>query len=112
MNILIKLAATCIALSITPALANHTFDHCAKGPAADGMRARVNTITDQMDRIEGSTDRGQQRQLMELHMKQMQEGLRELRKRELSAACRMELMSTLMESLVRHQQVAFANDAR
>jgi len=102
----IKLAAACAALAITPVLANHTLDHCGKSAMADGMRARVNTINGQMDRIEWTADRTKQRELMNLHMKHMQEGLRELRKRDMPAACRIELMSSMMESMVRHQQVA------
>ena len=107
-----KLVIASAALALTPALADHTLDHCGKSMSADGMRARVNTINEQMDRIEWTTDRAQQRELMTLHMKHMQEGLRELRKRNMPAACRLELMSTMMESLVRHQQVAFANEAQ
>jgi hypothetical protein len=106
MNILVKLALTCAVLAITPVAADHTLDHCGTSTAAHGMRARVDSINDQMDRIEWTTDRPKQRELMSLHMKHMQEGLRELRKRDMPAACRIELMSSMMESLVRHQQLA------
>jgi hypothetical protein len=35
----------------------------------------------------------------------MQEGMRELRKRDMPADCRIELMSSMMESMMRHQQL-------
>jgi hypothetical protein len=42
---------------------------------------------------------------MDLHMKHMQEGMRELRRRDMPADCRIELMSSMMESMMRHQQL-------
>lgn len=111
MNTVIKAAAACAVLAVMPALAEHTADHCGNGAAAEGMRARVDAINDQMDRIEWTTDRAQQRELMDLHMKHMREGLRELRKREMPAACRIDLMSAMVESMVRSQLVAHS-DAR
>ena len=110
MNRIPKLAVLCAALAVTPVLADHTLNHCGKSAMAEGMRARVRTINDQMDRIDLTTDRAKQRELLDLHLKHMQEGLRELRKRELPAACRIELMSSMMESMVRAQQVAHAED--
>lgn len=110
MNRMLKLAALCAALAITPVLADHTLDHCGKSTLAEGMKARVRTISDQMDRIDLTTDRAKQRELLELQMKHMQEGLRELRKRDLAPACRIELMSSMMESMVRAQLVAHADD--
>ena len=105
MNTLIRLAIAATALAVMPALADHTADHCGKSVQADGMRARVNTINEQMDRIEFTEDKNKQRELMDLHMKHMQEGMRELRKREMPADCRIELMSSMMESMMRHQQL-------
>jgi hypothetical protein len=69
------------------------------------MRARVETMNQQMDRAEWAEDRAKQRELMDLHTKHMREGLRELRKRDMPADCRMELMSEMMESLMRHHQL-------
>jgi hypothetical protein len=105
MNILIRLAIVGAALATTPAFADHTADHCGKSAQADGMRARVETINDQMDKIEWTVDRARQRELMDLHMKHMQEGMRELRKRDMPADCRIELMSAMMEAMLRHHQV-------
>jgi len=105
MNTFSRLAIAATALAITPALADHTADHCGKSVQADGMRARVKTINEQMDRIEFTEDQARQRELMDLHMKHMQEGMRELRKRDMPADCRIELMSAMMESMMRHQQL-------
>ena len=97
----ITAAATCLALTATAAVA----DACGSGPQAEGMRARVKTMHDQMDRAEWTEDRVQQRDLMDLHMKHMREGMRELRKRDMPAECRMELMTEMMETMIRHQQL-------
>ena len=105
MKTLTRLAILGAALAITPALAHQPGDHCGKSAQADGMRARVNTINAQMDKIEWAEDRARQRELMDLHMKHMQEGMRELRKRDMPADCRIELMSAMMESMLRHHQI-------
>jgi hypothetical protein len=105
MNTLIRLTIATAAFSITPALADHTADHCGKSAQADGMRARVGTMNQQMDRIEFTADHGKRQELMDLHMKHMQEGMRELRRRDMPADCRIELMSSMMESMMRHQQL-------
>ena len=112
MKTLFRLAILAAALAITPVLADHTADHCGKSVQADGMRARVKTINDQMDRIEYTEDRDKQRELMDLHMKHMQEGMRELRKRDMPADCRIELMSAMMESMMRHQQLQQQESAK
>ena len=108
--LLTRIAVASFALAACGALAEPAADHCGKGTAAEGMRARVHGIRAQADKIDLATDRSQQRALLDLHMKQMQEGLRELRKRELPADCRIELMSSMMESMMRAQQVAHADD--
>ena len=104
MKTLFRLTILAAAFAVTPVLADHTADHCGMSAQADGMRARVKTINDQMDRIEFTEDKNKQRELMDLHMKHMQEGMRELRKREMPSDCRIELMSSMMESMMRHQQ--------
>jgi hypothetical protein len=101
MKAIIILAAAATALAATAAFA----DRCGAGPQAEGMRARLNTLHDQMDRAEWTQDRAQQRELMDLHMKHMREGMRELRKRDMPADCRMELMAEMMETMIRHQQL-------
>lgn len=69
------------------------------------MHARMKTMKEQVDLIEWTTDRAEQRRLMVMHMKHMHEGLRELRKRDLDVGCRIEMMNTMMEAMVRHEQV-------
>ena len=102
----ITLATACIALAATGAFADHTATHCGNSTEAQGMRARVATIQSQADRIEWTTDRAEQRRLMDLNMKHMHEGVRELRKREMPVACHLEMMDTMMETMVRHAQLS------
>ena len=104
----ITLATACIALAATGAFADHTATHCGNSTEAQGMRARVATIQSQADRIEWTTDRAEQRQLVELNMKHLQEAMGQLRKRDLSPGCRIELMTTMLDVLIRNQQVALA----
>ena len=101
MKSFITLAVAGLSLAATTAFA----DNCRKDPQSEGMRARVQTMQQQMDQAEWTEDRVQQRHLMDLHMKHMQEGMRELRKRDLPAECRMELMTEMMETMIRHHQL-------
>ena len=79
---------------------------CAHDSAV-GMNARVATMRDQMERIETSADRTEQRWLMELNLKHVREATRELRKREdIPMACRVELMAAIVETMARNEQVA------
>ena len=107
----ITLATACIVLAATGAFADHTATHCGNSTEAQGMRARVATIQSQADRIEWTTDRAEQRQLVELNMKHLQEASLQLRKRELPHACRIELMSAMLEAMLRNQQVVLARAA-
>jgi hypothetical protein len=110
MKTLFRIAAVSLALAASSALADPSVDPCGKGMMAEGMRARVGVISAQMDKIDLATSRAEQRMLLELHMKQMQEGLHELRMRKLPAECRIELLSSMMESMMRAQLVAHADD--
>ncbi|MGZ5034336.1 MAG: hypothetical protein ACXWAC_14160 [Usitatibacter sp.] len=85
---------------------------CESETAMTGIRERLATLDDQMNRIEWTTDRAERRALMDLHMKHMHESLRELRKRDLGSACRMDLMSAMLEEMVRHQQAMSEPEAR
>ena len=107
MKTLMKAAVACMALAAATVLADPVAGHCGQG--TEGMRARMKTIHDQMERIEFTEDRAQQRELMDLHMKHMQEGMREMRKRDMPDACRVELMTSMMESMMRHQQLQQEN---
>lgn len=85
---------------------------CVPDGAMSGMRERMQLMHEQMDRIEWTTDRGEQWKLLDLHAKHMREGMRELRNRDLGTSCRMEMMTSIMEEMVRHQLVMGERDAR
>jgi hypothetical protein len=68
-----------------------------------GLAQRVANLHEQMRRIEAADGRAEQRRLMDLHLKAMQEGLRELRGRGPDEACRLEVMQAVMEQMLRHQ---------
>lgn len=87
-------------------------DACDSETAMVGIRERLATLHEQMNRIEWTTDRAERRVLMDLHMKHMHESLRELRKRDLGAACRMDIMSSMLEEMVRHQQAMGEQETR
>ena len=112
MNAPIRIAAACVALAATAALAGPTPDHCGNGPALAGMRARIATIEAQVDQLEVTVDRAEQRRLADLNLKHLQEAVGQLRHRKLSPGCRIELMSSLLEALVRNQQLALAETGR
>ena len=98
-----SIAATALLAAAGTAFAGAPCAH----DSASGMKARLTTMRDQMDRIEVSVDRAEQRKLMELNIKHVREGLHELRKREdIPMACRVEMMSAMLETLVRHEAVA------
>lgn len=103
-----------IALAMTAATAAFGADAspCASEPAMNGLRERITSLQDQMDRIEWTTDRAEHERLMDLHMKLMQEGMREIRHRELGTACRMDVMGSMMELIIRHQHAMHAPEER
>ena len=85
---------------------------CDLEPGMTGMRERLATLHDQRSRIEWTADRAERRVLLDLHMKHMNECLRELRTRELGAACRLDVMSSVLEEMVHHQQAMSEQDRR
>ena len=77
---------------------------CQRDPGARGIVERVANMREQMNRIEWSAyDPVQQRRLMDLHMKSLNEGLQEMRRRAVSLECRMDVMQAMMEQIARHQ---------
>jgi hypothetical protein len=99
-----RIAFAALLVAAAPAFAGGA--PCAHQSAV-GMKARLSTMRDQMDRIEVTADRAEQRKLMELNIKHVREGLHELRKREdIPMACRVEMMSAMLETMVRHEAVA------
>lgn len=104
MRFLTQLAAIA-AVAILPAGALAAQSSCHEDPKAVGLGTRMEQMKDQMDKIEWTTDRAEQRGLMDLHMKKMHEGMRELRRRDASEGCRLEMMHAMMEQMMRHQLV-------
>ena len=102
----------CGAIAAAPAFGAEDPLPCAKDPQNEGMQARMNTIRDEMDRIEWTTDRAEKRHLMELHIKHMREGLREMRVRKMHPDCRLEMMGSMMESMARHELVMHEDHSR
>jgi len=97
------LIAAALGLVAPGALAVHTTAACANDPQAAGLGQRIDNLRDHMRRIEETQGRPEQRALMDLHLKAMQEGLRELRGRGTTDACRLEVMHALMEQMLRLQ---------
>jgi len=112
MRTTLKAAVLCAALAAGGAYAGDYAKGCGSEGAMRGMRERMQLMHEQMDRIEWTTDRAEQWKLLDLHAKHMREGMRELRVRDLGASCRMELMSSIMEEMVRHQLVLSERDTR
>ena len=100
MKILLAVIACVVAL---PVFAAGDLAQCAKDPQTLGLRQRIENIRGQMDRIEAAADPAEQRRLLDLHAKTMQEGMRELRLRAPDSACRQEMMHAMMEQMLRHQ---------
>lgn len=84
---------------------------CGADPNAAGLPERIQNLKSQMNRIEWTADREERRRLMDLHMKVMHEGIRELDRRDASDGCRMEMMHAMMEQMMRHQ-LAVQEDAK
>lgn len=98
-----------LALASLAAAASET-GACASDPAATGLQARVETLQEKMDLIRRTTDPAAQHRLMVLHDKLMREALHEMRRRNASLACRVELTDAMMDQLLLHQQVAHEGD--
>jgi hypothetical protein len=103
MNALARAAFALVLAASTPLLAAEG-GACRPETAMIGMRERIVSLQEQMDRIEWTTDRAEQRRLMDMHAKLMREGMREIRRRDLEPACRMEMMISMMDVMIRHQQ--------
>jgi hypothetical protein len=100
---LTMVAAIC-ALAAVPALAaTSDLVVCAKEPQTQGLRQRVDNLRALMERIELTTERADQRRLLELHAKSTHEAMQQIRRREATVACRQELMHALMEQVLRYQ---------
>lgn len=109
MNTAIRMALAAAALAALP-VAAAAAGACASDPAAAGLQARVDNIQEKMDRIRVASDPVQQHRLLVLHEKLMREALHEMRRRNASLACRVELTEAMMDQLLLQEQVANARD--
>lgn len=97
-------AALVLAVAAQGALAAPGPASCRDGGEMRGMHERIATLQQQMDRIESTADRAEQKRLMDLNAKMMREGMREIRTRALDTGCRVEMMGSMMDVMIRHQQ--------
>jgi hypothetical protein len=107
-----KTAGVVLALGLAASAAAFGSQNCAGETAMSGMRERMSALQAQMDRIEWIQDRAERQRMMDLHMKQMQEAMRAIRKRDLGPDCRMEMMGDMMEVMIRHQHVMHEPEER
>ena len=109
MDRLIVWIAACAGLVAAGAAAAHqpACDRVA-GANADAMRGRMETLEEQVGRLERSTDPAERRSIAEVNMKRMQEAMRQLRHRDLPADCRMEMMEAMLHAMVRNEQAMLA----
>lgn len=107
---ILRIASLAAVLVALPAAGAVEMSACATDPAATGLAARVETMQEKMDRIRFTHDKAERSSLLALHDKLMREGLQELRKRNASLACRMEMTDAMMDQLMLHQQVAHDGD--
>ena len=103
MKTTIRIAIAAAAFAAVPALGAGK-GACTNDPAASGLDARMQNMSEKMDRIRVATDPAEQHRLIELHGKLMHEGMLELRKRETGSACRLEMMNAMMDQMIQHQQ--------
>ena len=113
MNLTMKLAAACLLSAASGAIAApDAATPCTNDPKAIGLPQRMELMREQMQRIEYATDAEDRRRLMDLHMKTMHEGVREMHRRGPSVECRMDLMQGMMEQMMRHELAGQADEDR
>jgi hypothetical protein len=104
--------AALAAAAATAALAADGLAACAHDPQASGMAERLSGMREQMDRVQWAANRDEQRRLMDLHLKSINEGMYQLRHRDASDGCRLELTNAMLEQMVRHELAAREFEAR
>jgi hypothetical protein len=111
MRIALAAGVLCAAFAF-PAFAGEAPPSCPNDAATAGMRARMKTLREDIDKIEWTVDAAERGRLMELHMKHMHEGLHEMRRRQIDVPCRLEMMTSMMETMIRREQVMQERGAR
>ena len=81
---------------------------CGKASDAQAMLGRVQTLELQVERLERATDPSERRSIAEINMKRVREALGQLRHRELSPDCRVEIMAAMLQAMVRNEQAMLA----
>ena len=109
MKTTIRMVLVAAAFAAVPAVAAEQ-GACATDPAATGLSARIQNMDEKLDRMRWATDPVEKERLMELHAKLIHEGIHELRKRNTGMACRMEMMSAMMDQMIMHQQAEREGD--
>jgi len=102
MKNIIRITLAAAAIAALP-VAAADLDACASDPAASGLRARVENMSEKMDRLHLAAGPAEQQRLLELHGKLMREGLQEMRKRNTSLACRVAMTDAMMDQMLLHE---------
>lgn len=101
MNKMMKIAVAAAVMAAVPAFAQK--GACGNDAATQGLKARIANLNAQMDKIQWSTDREEQRHLLELHTKLMHEGLQQLKIRKTTPACRLEMTQAMLDQMIQNQ---------
>jgi len=97
---------TAAACAVPSAFAADGAMPCERDPRATGMSERMEAMQVQVTRARDANDRDEQQRILELHAKHMHESLRQLRGRDLDPRCRAEMLQSLVEQLIVHQETA------
>ncbi len=97
-----KVALAAALMASVPAFAQKG-TACGNDPATQGLKARMANLSAQMEKIQWSNDREEQRHLLELHTKLMHEGLQQLKIRKTSPACRLEMTQAMLDQMIQNQ---------
>lgn len=108
MKLFIRAGIAAAALLAAPAFA---FDQhgCDGGGDAMVMRARIDAIERDLERLELAPESYERHALAELNMKRLREASGQMRHRDLTPECRVELMTVMVNALVRNEQASRAD---
>ncbi len=102
MKTMSRIMMACLCLYGAAALAGPM---CSKDPKAASMNANMDKMQAEMKRIQETKDPAQRGKLMDEHMKQMHEGMGEMRKKGMGGKeCRMEMMDGMMGQMQEHRR--------
>jgi hypothetical protein len=107
LNTFIRAGIAAAALLAAPAFAYEQHG-CDGGGDAMVMRARVDAIDRDLERLELAPESYERQALAELNMKRLREASAQLRHRELTPECRVEIMTVMLNAIVRNEQAVRA----